>query len=54
VQNTVATIDQWAAKPKKDKDWDEAIRIYRIGLKVVDDNHLKSNLERCEKMKPKK
>jgi hypothetical protein len=46
------TVDNWAKPAIAAKQWDEAIRIYDIGLDYArDDAHLERNREYCEKMK---
>ncbi len=48
------TVDDWAKPAIGAKEWDEAIRIYDIGLEYArDDAHLKRNREYCEKMQQK-
>jgi tetratricopeptide (TPR) repeat protein len=48
-----ATIDAWADGFMRDNRWDEAIRIYNVGLTeyLPDSNHLKNNKEYCEAKK---
>ncbi|HZN35659.1 MAG TPA: hypothetical protein VFB80_17640 [Pirellulaceae bacterium] len=48
-----ATIDAWAEGFINDQKWDEAIRIYDIGLKdyLPGNSHLKRNREFCEAKK---
>jgi tetratricopeptide (TPR) repeat protein len=45
------TVDNWARPAIEAKKWDEAIRIYDVGLEYArDDAHLRRNREYCEKM----
>jgi len=54
-KNAIATIDEWASLVIEAKQWDEAIRIYEIGLKdyFPGNSHLQHNREYCEKMRAK-
>jgi tetratricopeptide (TPR) repeat protein len=48
-------VDRWADSAIKQANWDEAIRIYNIGLKYLPgDGHLQHNRQYCQTMKEKK
>lgn len=50
--NVVVVIDDWAGKAIDKKAWDEAIRIYDVGLKhFPDSSHLKDNRAYCVSQK---
>lgn len=52
LRNGIAMIDRWANRPISERNWDEAIRIYRKGLEVLPGNsHLQNNLRYCEQNK---
>jgi hypothetical protein len=51
-QNVGALFDQWAETAMKKNDWNEAVRIYDVGLKQFPNNtHLQQNRAYCEKKK---
>ncbi len=48
--NAIVTWDRWAHTFSDKKDWDDAIRIYKMGLLAIPDaRELKEGLEYCEK-----